>query len=68
VRDHPRTGEPAFFNNAVSRFLNALNNDTLLPPHLNIEGQYQPSVLVSDPELLLPNAVIIRADFVIRVR
>ncbi|KAK0620050.1 hypothetical protein B0T14DRAFT_537644 [Immersiella caudata] len=44
VRNHPRTREPAFFNNAVSRFLNALDNKTLLPPHINEEGQYQPPV------------------------
>ncbi|KAK1569713.1 uncharacterized protein LY79DRAFT_679488 [Colletotrichum navitas] len=42
VRDHPRTGQTAFFNNVVSRFLNALNADTLQPPHINKEGRYQP--------------------------
>lgn len=52
VRNHPHTGEPAFFNNAVSRFLNALQNDTLLPPHTNSEGKYQPPVLYGDDSLI----------------
>ncbi|KAL1616692.1 hypothetical protein SLS54_008259 [Diplodia seriata] len=34
VRPHPRTGQPSFFNNAVSRFLNAERAGTLMPPHL----------------------------------
>ncbi|KAK1826184.1 taurine catabolism dioxygenase [Podospora conica] len=52
IRNHPRTGQPAFFNNAVSRFLNALSSDTLLPPHLNSEGEYQPPVFYGDGSLI----------------
>ncbi|KAK0643287.1 hypothetical protein B0T16DRAFT_391837 [Cercophora newfieldiana] len=52
IRNHPHTGQPAFFNNAVSRFLNALDNDTLLPPHINSAGQYQPPVFYGDDSLI----------------
>ncbi|KAK0746460.1 hypothetical protein B0T18DRAFT_465526 [Schizothecium vesticola] len=52
IRNHPRTGQPAFFNNAVSRFLNALSSDTLLPPHLNSEGEFQPPVFYGDGSLI----------------
>ncbi len=56
IRNHPRTGQPAFFNNVVSRFLNALKNETLLPPHLNKKGDYQPPCFVSfDLLCSLPN-------------
>ncbi|KAK0636765.1 hypothetical protein B0T17DRAFT_485930 [Bombardia bombarda] len=48
VRDHPRTGKPSFFNNVVSRHLNALQNDTLEPPHINKEGKYQPPCFYGD--------------------
>ncbi|KXJ87943.1 hypothetical protein Micbo1qcDRAFT_185331 [Microdochium bolleyi] len=52
VRRHEQTGHPAFFNNVVSRFLNAVAADTLLPPHINKEGEYQPPALVSSPSAL----------------
>lgn len=41
VRPHPRTGQPSFFNNTVSRFLNALAAGTLLPPHVNTDAGYK---------------------------
>lgn len=46
VRNHPRTGQPAFFNNIVSRYLNAKKSGTLNPPHKNEEGKYQPPAFV----------------------
>jgi hypothetical protein len=49
VRDHPGTGQRAFFNNAVSRFLNARVAGTLRPPHLTEEGSYRPPAFVSVP-------------------
>lgn len=52
VRPHPHTGELAFFNNAVSRFLNALAADTLLPPHINKDGAYQPPAFYGDGSLI----------------
>ncbi|KAK1755437.1 Clavaminate synthase-like protein [Echria macrotheca] len=52
VRKHPRTGQTAFFNNAVSRFLNALDNDTLLPPHIDKAGRYNPPVFYGDGGLI----------------
>lgn len=48
IRDHPKNGKPAFFNNIVSRFLNALDNDTLQPPHLTQDGKLQPPAFVSN--------------------
>lgn len=42
VRPHPHTGRPSFFNNLVSRYLNALAADTLLPPHINRDVAYRP--------------------------
>lgn len=47
ARDHPRTGQTAFFNNVVSRFLNALDKNTLNPPHINDQGRLQPPAFVS---------------------
>jgi hypothetical protein len=52
VRPHQHTSQPAFFNNAVSRFLNALAADTLDPPHINKEGKYQPPALYGDGSLI----------------
>lgn len=46
VRNHPRSGQPAFFNNVVSRFLIAVDNNTLEPPHITKEGRYQPPAFV----------------------
>ncbi|KAK2063064.1 Clavaminate synthase-like protein [Colletotrichum caudatum] len=61
VRDHPRTREAAFFNNVVSRFLNAIDAGTLQPPHINNEGQYQPPAFYGDgstiPRQFLDSAV-----------
>ncbi|PVH91618.1 Clavaminate synthase-like protein [Periconia macrospinosa] len=52
IRPHTRTGQPAFFNNAVSRFLNAVDAQTLEPPHLNKEGKYQPPAFYGDGSLI----------------
>jgi alpha-ketoglutarate-dependent taurine dioxygenase len=52
VRDHPITGEKAFFNNAVSRFLNAIDSGTLEPPHLSTEGKYRPPAFYGDGGLI----------------
>ncbi|KAK4125177.1 Clavaminate synthase-like protein [Parathielavia appendiculata] len=52
IRNHPRTGQPAFFNNVVSRFLNALRNGTLLPPHVSSEGEYLPPCFYGDGSLI----------------
>ncbi|KAH6680003.1 hypothetical protein F5X68DRAFT_156502, partial [Plectosphaerella plurivora] len=52
VRIHEQTGLPAFFNNVVSRFLNAIAADTLLPPHINRDGAYQPPAFYGDGSLI----------------
>ncbi|EKG10559.1 hypothetical protein MPH_12417 [Macrophomina phaseolina MS6] len=52
VRTHPSTGERAFFNNAVSRFLNAVAAGTLEAPHINAEGAYQPPAFYGDGEII----------------
>ncbi|KAJ9139516.1 Clavaminate synthase-like protein [Coniochaeta hoffmannii] len=52
VRNHPRTGQPAFFNNIVSRYLNAKKAGTLHPPHLTDEGRYQPPAFYGDGSLI----------------
>ncbi|KAF6802995.1 taurine catabolism dioxygenase [Colletotrichum sojae] len=52
VRDHSRSGETAFFNNVVSRFLNAIDAGTLEPPHVNKDGQYQPPAFYGDGSLI----------------
>ncbi|WQF84783.1 Putative TauD/TfdA-like domain, taurine dioxygenase TauD-like superfamily [Colletotrichum destructivum] len=52
VRNHPRTGDTAFFNNVVSRFLNAIDADTLQPPHINKDGKYQPPAFYGDGSLI----------------
>lgn len=52
IRNHPLTGETAFFNNIVSRFLNAVDAGTLLPPHVNKDGQYQPPAFYGDGGLI----------------
>lgn len=46
IRLHEQTGKKAFFNNIISRYLNAKNGRTLDPPYLNKEGVYQPPALV----------------------
>ncbi|KAJ9132116.1 Clavaminate synthase-like protein [Pleurostoma richardsiae] len=61
IRNHPRIGEPAFFNNIVSRFLTALSSNTLEPPHINKDGRYQPPAYYGDgtliPRVYLESAV-----------
>ncbi|KAL2865969.1 taud/tfda taurine catabolism dioxygenase [Aspergillus lucknowensis] len=52
VRIHEGTGRPAFFNNIVSRFLNALNANTLQPPHINAERRFQPPAFYGDGSLI----------------
>ncbi|KAK4212629.1 Clavaminate synthase-like protein [Rhypophila decipiens] len=52
VRNHPRTGQPAFFNNVVSRFLNALKDETLFPPHLTKDGDFRPPAFYGDGSLI----------------
>lgn len=52
VRNHPHTGQPAFFNNTVSRFLNAVDAGTLQPPHINKDGRYQPPAFYGDGSLI----------------
>ncbi|KAF2636153.1 Clavaminate synthase-like protein [Massarina eburnea CBS 473.64] len=52
VRPHTRTGQPAFFNNAVSRFLSAVDAGTLDPPHLTKEGRYRPPAFYGDGGLV----------------
>ncbi|KAH7031485.1 uncharacterized protein B0I36DRAFT_243103 [Microdochium trichocladiopsis] len=52
VRQHEQTGHPAFFNNVVSRFLNAVSAGSLLPPHINNDGQYQPPAFYGDGSLI----------------
>lgn len=47
TRVHEQTGETAFFNNVVSRFLNAIDAGSLEPPHLNTKGNLQPPAFVS---------------------
>ncbi|KAK5661146.1 hypothetical protein OQA88_11037 [Cercophora sp. LCS_1] len=68
VRNHPRTGEPAFFNNAVSRFLNAQQNDTLLPPHLDKEGKYNPPVFYGDGALIPTEYLQTAVDYIHETR
>ncbi|KAL2000780.1 hypothetical protein VTN02DRAFT_2645 [Thermoascus thermophilus] len=48
LRRHTRTGRMAFFNNMVSRFLNAQAGGSLDPPYINREGRYQPPALYGD--------------------
>ncbi|SPO06350.1 uncharacterized protein DNG_09039 [Cephalotrichum gorgonifer] len=55
VRNHPRTGGPAFFNNVVSRFLNAVAAGTLDPPHINSHNKYQPPAFYGDGSLIPKN-------------
>ncbi|OBR04849.1 Taurine catabolism dioxygenase [Colletotrichum higginsianum IMI 349063] len=45
-------GDTAFFNNVVSRFLNAIDADTLQPPHINKDGKYQPPAFYGDGSLI----------------
>lgn len=47
VRWHKQTGKQAFFNNVISRYLNAKKAGTLEPPYLNRDGDYQPPALVN---------------------
>ncbi|KAL3468716.1 hypothetical protein BJX99DRAFT_265894 [Aspergillus californicus] len=61
TRIHEGTGRPAFFNNVVSRYLNAVAANTLHPPHINAEGRFQPPAFYGDgsliPEVYLQSAV-----------
>ncbi|KAL2830439.1 taud/tfda taurine catabolism dioxygenase [Aspergillus pseudoustus] len=52
IRTHEDSGRPAFFNNIVSRFLNALAANTLRPPHINAEGRFQPPAFYGDGSLI----------------
>ncbi|KAF2011585.1 Clavaminate synthase-like protein [Aaosphaeria arxii CBS 175.79] len=52
VRKHPHTGQTTFFNNTVSRFLNAIDAETLQPPHINKDGRYQPPAFYGDDSLI----------------
>ncbi|KAL4866621.1 hypothetical protein BDV12DRAFT_198971 [Aspergillus spectabilis] len=52
IRIHEGTGRPAFFNNVVSRFLNAIKSDTLKQPHINHEGRFQPPAFYGDGSLI----------------
>ncbi|KAF2001515.1 Clavaminate synthase-like protein [Amniculicola lignicola CBS 123094] len=54
VRPHPHTGTPSFFNNSVSRFLNAVDGGSLYPPHIRKDGIYAPPCLYGDGSLI-PN-------------
>ncbi|KAL2816971.1 taud/tfda taurine catabolism dioxygenase [Aspergillus granulosus] len=52
IRTHEDSGRPAFFNNIISRFLNALAANTLKPPHINAEGRFQPPAFYGDGSLI----------------
>jgi hypothetical protein len=47
TRKHEQTGKMAFFNNMVSRYLNAIKAGSLEPPYLNKKGKLQPPALVN---------------------
>jgi hypothetical protein len=47
TRKHEQTGEVAFFNNIVSRYMNAKASGTLEPPYVNEKGRLQPPAFVS---------------------
>ncbi|KAK3902931.1 hypothetical protein C8A05DRAFT_43755 [Staphylotrichum tortipilum] len=68
IRNHPRTGQPAFFNNVVSRFLNALNLETLLPPHLTSEGIFFPPCFYGDGSLIPPEYLESAVEFINETR
>jgi hypothetical protein len=59
TRRHEQTGEMAFFNNVISRYLNAIKAGSLEPPYLNKKGKLQPPAFVSFK--YLPN-IRARAD------
>lgn len=46
TRIHKQTGAVAFFNNVISRYLNAKDAGTLDAPHINKDGRYQPPAFV----------------------
>ncbi|KAH8600919.1 hypothetical protein B0O99DRAFT_736933 [Bisporella sp. PMI_857] len=48
MRKHEQTGYVAFFNNIVSRFLNAKEAGSLEPPYLNQKGALQPPAFYAD--------------------
>ncbi|KAF2682277.1 Clavaminate synthase-like protein [Lentithecium fluviatile CBS 122367] len=52
IRPHPRTGLPAFFNNAVSWFLKAVDAGTVDPPHVDRYGQYRLPAYYGDGSLI----------------
>ncbi|KAL2132254.1 hypothetical protein VTI74DRAFT_4049 [Chaetomium olivicolor] len=68
IINHPRTGQPAFFNNIVSRFLNALRNDTLLPPHLSRDGEYLPPCFYGDGSLIPREYLDSAVEFITQTR
>ncbi|KAF2806585.1 Clavaminate synthase-like protein [Mytilinidion resinicola] len=52
LRRHEQSGQIAFFNNAVSRYLNAKGRGTLRAPHVDSKGMYFPPCFYSDGELI----------------
>ncbi|KAL1955321.1 hypothetical protein VTO42DRAFT_8661 [Malbranchea cinnamomea] len=52
TRLHEQTGKVAFFNNIISRYLNARAAGTLDPPHINQDGKYQPPAFYGDKTLI----------------
>ncbi|KAK3989374.1 hypothetical protein QBC44DRAFT_85549 [Cladorrhinum sp. PSN332] len=75
VRTHPRTGRKVFFNNVVSRFLNALDKGTLEPPHLVRRGDgllgygsYQPPCFYGDGGLIPREYLDSAVEFIGRTR
>ncbi|KAK4175399.1 hypothetical protein QBC36DRAFT_189943 [Triangularia setosa] len=54
IRTHPHTGEEVFFNNCVSRFLNAAREGTLEAPYKNEAGEFLPPCFVSFSLLRVP--------------
>lgn len=68
IRDHPGTGQRAFFNNAVSRFLNARVAGTLKPPHVTAEGRYQPPAFYGDGSLIPEEYFETAVEFIHKTR
>ncbi|KAK4183503.1 hypothetical protein QBC35DRAFT_456205 [Podospora australis] len=69
IQEHPHTGQKVFFNNVVSRFLNALKNETLLPPHLSKEkGEYLPPCFYGDGSLIPREYLDSAVEFINKTR
>ncbi|KAH8679602.1 hypothetical protein BGZ60DRAFT_524818 [Tricladium varicosporioides] len=66
TRRHEQTGRAAFFNNVISRYLNAIKAGSLEPPYLNKKGKLQPPAFYGDgsviPHQYMDLAVKIVAD------